>query len=347
MSADERVAAIVVAYNGGDDLIACVQSLLDQTIALEIIVVDNASSDGSIERLEATYGSSIRVIRNPTNGGYAAGANIGWRATDAPIVTILNQDVCLHSDGMELLRSALKSEAGPTLVTPKLVMRHDPQVVNAVGTNVALTGVSWCRGVDTDAADWSGVHEVVAISGAAFMTRRSLLQELDGLDESYLMYLEDVDLSLRARIVGARCLAVCDAIGTHDWELRLVPWKFECLERNRRAFWSRFIGQHSGMWIALLQAEMMAWAYAFLRGKGHVRAKWRAARSPLSLKVMQTHRSGIIDALETRHPYHVLFPGSPAIAAVGWLADRAVLQAIRAWRTTTDAIQWISRGGAA
>ena len=200
--------------------------------------------------------------------------------------------------------------------------------------------------MDTDAADWSGVHEVVAISGAAFMTQRSLLHDLDGLDESYVMYLEDVDLSLRARIAGARCLAVCDAVGIHDWELGLVPWKFERLERNRRAIWFRFMSQHSGMWIALLQAEMMAWAYAFLRGGGHVRAKWRAGRSPLSLLVLQTDRSVIVDALETRHPYGVLFPGRPAIAAAGWVADRTVLQAIRAWRTTTDAIQWISRGGA-
>ena len=108
MTRQARVAAVVVAYNGADELLECVRSLLAQTLReLDVIVVDNASTDGSIERVEAAFGHDIRVVRRITNGGYAAGANTGWRATDAPIVVIANQDVTFASDCLEQMERAL------------------------------------------------------------------------------------------------------------------------------------------------------------------------------------------------------------------------------------------------
>ena len=327
-----RVAAIVVAYNGGADLAACVASLARQTVAkLEVIVVDNASTDGSIEALEAAAVAGVRTIRLQTNRGYAAGANVGWRATSAPMIVVLNQDLELAPDCIARMRAALLDAPGEALVTPKLVLRSDPSTVNAVGNDVHLSGVASCRGSGTPAGAWRGVHEVPAISGAAFTARRTFLETLGGLEEAYFMYMEDVDLSIRARAAGAICLAACDAVATHDWSLRLTPAKFGFLERNRGWMWERLLAADG--WRARpikAQVEAMGWAYALLRGPGHVHAKARRYARP-----EWTSRAAPIGSLEAQvslseHlPYDVLFPRSAIIRALGRRMDTLATAPLR------------------
>ena len=187
-------------------------------------------------------------------------------------------------------------------------MKSNPAVVNAIGNDVHVSGVAWCHGLSTRADDWHGVVEVTAISGAAFMTSRSVLDRLTGLEEAYFMYMEDVDLSLRARIAGIVSLAACDAVVTHDWSLSLTPWKFGLLERNRRNLWRRFIGPSRGLWLALAQAEAMAWVYAGLHGREFASAKWRARLTSLPLESARGHLGLLLPYLSRRHPYEVLFP---------------------------------------
>jgi GT2 family glycosyltransferase len=314
------VAAVVVAYNGGSYLEACVRSLLAQTIDVEVIVVDNASTDGSIERLESAFGPRLRVIRRPVNGGYAAGANTGWRAISAPLVVILNQDVTLAPDCLARMREVLVAEPRDSLVTPKLVMASDPSHVNAVGNDVHLSGVAWAHGFGTATDEWRGVLEVTAISGAAFMARTSFLERLGGLDESYFMYVEDVDLSLRARLAGAVCLASCDAVATHDWSLHLTAEKFGLLQRNWRWLRRRFIGPAGAMWPVILQSSVIAWLYAALHGPAYLRAMWRAPRQPVPAD-SKGFSADLLRRLARHHPWHVLYPRSRLVQAIGAAVD--------------------------
>ena len=331
MTPQARLAAIVVGYNGGDALLDCLRSLLAQTAPdLEVIVVDNASRDGSIERAEAAFGTGIRVIRRATNGGYAAGANTGWRATDAAIVAILNQDLAFEPDCLAEMRRVLLDETRDALVTPKLVLKSDPGRVNAIGNDVHLSGVAWCHGLGTPADDWHGVVEVTAISGAAFMGRRSLLEQLGGLEEAYFMYMEDVDLSLRARLAGGVCLAACDAVATNDWSLSLTPEKFGLLERNRRWMWRRFFASDGRRaQVVLLQAEALGWLYAVGHGRAHVAAKARGARAARPSSHLQLDREAarrLADELATGLPYSTVIPGIPVASLAGRFIDRAVVR---------------------
>lgn len=318
------MTAVVVAYNGGDDLRTCVESLLTQTIpGLEIVVVDNASTDGSVDALPAELVGRLRTIRRMANRGYAAGANAGWRAATTELVAILNQDLVLMPDCLERMREALLGAAAEALVTPKLVLRSDPKTVNAIGNDVHLSGVAWCHGLGTRAADWHGVVEVTAISGAAFMARRSFLQRLGGVEEAYFMYMEDVDLSLRARLEGGICIAACDAVAVHDWNPTLAPKKFELLERNRRALWHRFFGRSARLYPLLMQAELMAWTYAMTRGASFVRAKVRAGRRPSRPQLRFGQYAHDIRAPFARvHPYAMLFPNAPVVVTLGRFADK-------------------------
>jgi GT2 family glycosyltransferase len=324
-----RLAAVVVAYNGGQKLVSCLDSLLAQTVReLEIIVVDNASTDDSVSLVEATFGDRVQVIRRATNGGYGAGANSGWRSTTADQVVILNQDLIFAPDCLEQMQRALADAPDEVLVCPKLVLAGNEQVVNTIGNEVHLSGVAWCRGLGTASNDWQGTIEVPAVSGAAILARRAFLESLGGLEESYFMYYEDVDLSVRARLAGARCVAACDAVAAHDWALAMTPWKFRLLERNRRAFWQRLSGRSHRLTPTLWQAEAMGWAFAVLRGPQYVRAKWSGTRSPLSLAALApaSHERPGLARLQARlssnHPYHVMFPGGTGVAFVGGMVDR-------------------------
>jgi GT2 family glycosyltransferase len=330
MTNDDRLVAIVVAYNGGDDLLVCLRSLLAQTARnLELVVVDNGSTDGSIDRVGAELADRVRVIRRPTNGGYAAGANTGWRATDAPIVAILNQDLTFEPNCLDEMRRVLVVEPRDALVTPKLVLRSDPTRVNAIGNDVHLSGVAWCHGLGTPADDWHGVIEVTAISGAAFMARREFLERLGGLEEAFFMYMEDVDLSLRAKLAGAVCLAACDAVATHDWSLRLTPRKFGFLERNRRIIWRRLFGRGSRRaQVVLLQAEALGWLYALVHGRAHLAAKVRGAHGAQRPKPLQVNRDAarrLAGELATRLPYSTVIAGMPGISPAGGIIDRVVV----------------------
>jgi GT2 family glycosyltransferase len=293
-----------------------------------VVVVDNASTDGSIEHVEAEFGDRVRVIRRSTNGGYAAGANTGWRTTDAPIVAIVNQDLTFEPNCLGEMRRVLRAEKRDALVTPKLVLKSDPSRVNAIGNDVALSGVAWCHGLGTPADAWHGVAEVTAISGAAFMARREFLERLGGVEEGYFMYMEDVDLSLRARLAGGVCLAACDAVAVHAWAIALTPQKFGLLERNRRSAWKRLIGPSNGLWLTLLQAEAMGWTYGALRGKSYLWAKWRARRTLNMIPLVRDHRDEVLRSLSRKHPYDVLFPDSPLVASLGGFVDRLAIFAI-------------------
>jgi GT2 family glycosyltransferase len=146
---------------------------------------------------------------------------------------------------------------------------------------------------------------------------------LGGLDEAYFMYMEDIDLSLRARLLGATCLAGCDAVAEHNWSLALTPRKFGLLERNRRRLWTRFVGPSDGLWLVFVQAEAMAWGYAAIHGRRYLKAKWNARRGTLAVDANPASRT-LRPWLSKRHPYDVLFPGSKVIAAAGMIADTIV-----------------------
>jgi GT2 family glycosyltransferase len=321
-----RIAAIVVAHDGADDLLDCLASLVAQEgIEPEIIVVDNASTDGSIARVEQRFGSRVRVLRRATNGGYAAGANDGRRATDAAWIAILNQDLTLAPDCLAVLVDAVRRWPTPALVSPLLRLRTAPGLVNAAGNAVHWSGVSWCHGAGSPASAWSGTVEVPAVSGAAILVRAEVFDRIGGLDERFFMYMEDVDLSLRARSLGYACLVACEAQAFHDWRLAMSPEKFERLEANRRVVWARYLAGPRRRSALLIQAEAMAWVYATLRGRRHMRAKQRAGRRPPRSAARLDGRALIEPWLATRHPYEVLFPGRPILHTLGRLADRVFL----------------------
>lgn len=208
-----RWAAVVVNYNAGPALEACVASLLADTSAggpPEVVVVDNASSDGSAERVEAGF-PEVTVVRGSVNVGFARGNNRGVATTRAPIVAAINPDVEIRPGTARVLLERLDAEddlgaIGPRVLNPDGTQypsaRVVPSTTDAVGH--AVLGLLWPTNPFTRRyrrldADHGAGHDVDWLSGSAIWLRRTAFDDAGGWDEGFFMYLEDMDLCTRLR----------------------------------------------------------------------------------------------------------------------------------------------------
>jgi hypothetical protein len=165
-------------------------------------------------------------------------------------------------------------EAPPdALVTPKL-LRPDGKV-NACGMVMQYTGITTCHGYGDNPCRFRGVFPVTLASGAAIMADREVWEALGGFDEHYFLYMEDVELSMRARLGGYPIWCAADAVGLHHYHLGLNPAKFGWLERHR--IWT-FLKIWSTPTLTrlvpgLLLTEAATWAYAAARGWPYLKAR--------------------------------------------------------------------------
>ena len=213
--ADAGWAAVVVNYNAGAALVDCVASVLAEEPRPDLVVVDNASTDGSIDALRRAHPGE-RVVRSGGNLGYARAANLGIAATDAPVVAVLNPDTVLAPGVGAAMVARFAAEADLGAAGPQLrntdgsvypSARQIPSVLDAVGHGLLF--FVWRDNPFTgryreSGADPARPREVDWVSGAAVWLRRTALDDVGGWDERYFMYVEDVDLCWRLRRAGWR-----------------------------------------------------------------------------------------------------------------------------------------------
>lgn len=223
------VSAIIVNYNAGPLLRACVDSLLACPLAIEIIVVDNASHDGSLGGLPES--PHIRVIRNPANVGFAAACNIGIGASSAPFLLFLNPDCVVQLGVVSILLAALQSASRVGMVGGLLV-NEDGSEQGGGRRAVPTPWRSFVRafGLHRFAHRWPKLFydfhlhkqplpespiEVEAISGACMLVKRAAVEEVGLWDEGYFLHCEDLDWCMRFRQRGWQILFVPDARIVH------------------------------------------------------------------------------------------------------------------------------------
>ncbi|HEY6328040.1 MAG TPA: glycosyltransferase family 2 protein [Blastocatellia bacterium] len=274
-----RASIVIVNYNGGARIIACLACLLETLDSCaEVIIVDNASSDGSPEQIETAY-PGIQLIRAGANLGFGAGCNLGTRHARGAHVVFLNPDTTVTEGWLRELLGELDRN-NPALVTSKILMADDPSKINTCGNRIHLTGLTLCRGINGPQESYSTREEVDAVSGAAFGISRELFQRLGGFDEEMFLYVEDTDLSLRARLAGARCWFTPASVVEHDYRLKITPLKTFYQERNRYLMllknfrWATL----AVLSPALLAAECISWGFVILRDKLNFGNKIRAYR---------------------------------------------------------------------
>jgi GT2 family glycosyltransferase len=275
-----RASIIIVSYNAKDKLFRCLASVLQfLTDDSEVIIVDNASSEGNADAIENDF-PEVTLIRSTINLGFAAGCNLGVKQAQGEYLIFLNPDTLVDENWLKALLKPLESNAQIGLVTAKILLMEHPERINTCGCNMHITGLTLCRGMGQSRELYNESDEVGAISGAAFAIRRQLFETLEGFDEEMFLYMEDTDLSLRARLVGFPTLYVPDSIVFHDYELRITPLKVFWQERNRYLMLLK-----SFKWRTLflllpvhLLAEFITWSFVLLSDRTNVRNKLNAYR---------------------------------------------------------------------
>jgi GT2 family glycosyltransferase len=210
-----RISAIVVSYNTRDHLLRCLEALLAPTgVSREAILVDNASTDGSVDAVRARF-PEVRILANAENLGFSRANNLGLGAARGPFALVLNSDCEVRPGAVEALCAILEARPEVAIVGPRTVGTDGaPQV--SFGPSLTLLA-EWrqgrlVRGVKAgDAAALRHASALAAreqepdwVSASCFLARRTALDAVGGFDESFFLYEEDVDLCLRVRRAGWR-----------------------------------------------------------------------------------------------------------------------------------------------
>jgi GT2 family glycosyltransferase len=226
------LGVVVVNFNAGDVLIDCVRSVLHSAARPGIHVVDNASGDDSITRLEAEFGheKALKVTLNRQNIGFSRAVNQAAFSLDTEYLLILNPDCVLGDHALERLLEAVVADAGAGLAGPLVrtpdgemeaaCLRRFPRPWDSFVTASGLWRLgrwfSAFAGVGDSAREIPRrVLEVEATSGACMLVRRAALSEVGYLDEDFGFHFEDLDLMWRLKEAGWRCLFVPAAEATH------------------------------------------------------------------------------------------------------------------------------------
>jgi len=213
------LAVVVVSFNGARFIEPCLSSVLaQQAPPVEVVVVDNASSDDTAARVERGF-PTVQLIRNRRNLHYAGAVNQGVAATSAAWVVILNQDLTLDPGFTRALAERLAAEAEPSTaaaLVPMLRLAKLPAFLNGLG-NLVQKG-DW--GADQyfgllDFGQFAALAEVGSACFGAVTVRRSAWERIRGLDPGYGSFYEDADWSFRARLAGYRLLAAPRARAYH------------------------------------------------------------------------------------------------------------------------------------
>jgi GT2 family glycosyltransferase len=247
-----RVSLILVTWNSARFLQRCLDGIARQGFGdVEVIVVDNASSDDSVAIVQSRFPDAI-LIENTTNEGFARAVNQGVARASGEFVQLVNPDAFLEPGYVRRLVEALQTE-GFGAATGKL-MRAEGTGVDSKGIRMTRTG----RHFDIEAGE---EREVFGVSGAAAMYRTSFIRDVtlsDGqfLDEDFFAYREDADVAWRGRLFGWRAAYVPEAVG---WHVRMVtPEKRRELPAfiNMHSFKNRFLMRikNEGLYLALRNA---------------------------------------------------------------------------------------------
>ena len=282
----ESVWAIVLMYGGEDVTVACVDSLLKQNYpSLTVLLVDNASPDGSGERVRARF-PNIEYLNTGANLGYTGGNNRGIRyALDqgAAYVFIVNNDTTVDSSCVSLLVDGTKRGERAGIVSPKILYHADPSRIWYAGGDFSMIKAvgDHRRQRERDTPDESArLESVTFATGCAFLMPAEVARQLSGFAEDFFLYCEDAELSLRAQVAGyklyyqpAARVMHHDSLVTHP-----TPNQIRLRDRNRR----RLVRRHYGV---LDRLRFAAWFYPtrLVRFAAYLmRADWSRARAIVS-----------------------------------------------------------------
>lgn len=202
----KKVTIVIPNYNGIGFLKGCLDSVYTQdpdTPEYDVLVVDNGSTDGSLELLREHY-PQVRLEALPENTGFCHAVNLGIQRTASPYVLLLNNDTKVKSNFVKNMCNGIGGRPEAFSVSAKMLMWDRPELLDDAGDRYCVFGWAFSRGKGKPAVQYSRSCEIFSACGGAAIYRRSILEKIGGFDEEHFAYLEDLDIGYRARIYGYR-----------------------------------------------------------------------------------------------------------------------------------------------
>jgi GT2 family glycosyltransferase/glycosyltransferase involved in cell wall biosynthesis len=211
------VSVVLVNYRGADDTITCLQAFDEvdwPADRLELLVVDNASGDGSAERIRQAV-PRAQVIESPTNTGFAGGCNLGVAQSRGEHVAFINNDARPHPNWIKAAVEVMDRDSAVACVASK-VLDWDGTHIDYVDGSLTWFGMGYKREVERpDSAEYDRQKDVLFATGAAMFVRAEVYLAVGGFDERFFMFYEDVDLGWRLNLLGHRVRYVPESLAYH------------------------------------------------------------------------------------------------------------------------------------
>jgi len=227
-----KVRVIIVTYNSEGDIVECVESIMaNRSIDLEIIVVDNASADRTIDSIKDRF-PQVKIIENHENLGYV-GNNLALTEPLPDLIAFVNPDTKSNGKWLGIIVEQLKGDAKIGAYQPKILLYHDPTNLNSRGNEANFLFFGWPDGYGEADSLNDEPRKIPFASGCAAVYRGDCIAKLKGFDDSFFMYGEDVDLGVRLFLLGYDTMYVPDAIIYHKYKFKQSGERYYLLERNR------------------------------------------------------------------------------------------------------------------
>ena len=347
-----EVVVLVLCHNGREYLDDCLSSVLasdDGDVVRRVVLVDNASDDGSAEYVAGNF-PTVDLVRSDENRGFAGGNNFGVDHVnrtypDCDYLVLLNQDTIVESGWVGRLAAFMESHPAAGAAQAMLMMHPETDLINTAGNVSHFLGFGFCGGYRQRNREAYAAPAVINYaSGAAVMLRAGLIRQYGLFADRMFMYLEDADVSWRLRQLGFDSYLVPAATVYHKYSFASRYHYYYHLEKNR--YWllgvyyrlptllllgPAFAAMEVGQWVFALLAGLgrlkLAASVHFLR-PANFRELWRARRAAQRRRVIGDRQflrdfSGRVDFSELRNPL-LKYVANPIFAAYWWVARRLI-----------------------
>ena len=304
----KKVSVILVNYNSMPHLDTCVPSVLNQTYPnLEVIFVDNDSSDGSLQYARRKFPQLVFVANN-RNLGYAGGINAGLVHATGEYIAPLNIDTEVPANWLSVMVDFLDLNPTVGVVTPKILLFDDRSKINALGSNIHITGLGFCRGLNKPDNNSTRPQKVSGVSGCSYLIRREILEQMGGAPEECFMGNDDVVLSWLVNLMDYEMYCLPQSVVYHKYKLKMDPEKFFILERNRYTLLLYSLKPLTFVALSPVLAftEFLIFGYSLLKGRRYIQAKFKACAAVWKNRAYVRKRRGQVQKLRRISDFELL-----------------------------------------
>lgn len=235
-------SVIIVNFNGGGYLAAAVESLKCQSLNnFELILVDNASTDGSADSLDLSCFKQVHFVKNSENLGFAGANNQAAKLAQGRWLALLNPDATAAPDWLEQLHHASNQHPRCRVFASTQYSLHEDDILDGTGDSYLIIGVPWRGGYGHPVSVLPETGHCFSPCGAAAMYDRDLFLRIGGFDERFFCYCEDVDIGFRLQLAGEPCLFVREAAIYHAGSAISGRYSyFSAYHGTRNRIWTYF-----------------------------------------------------------------------------------------------------------